>query len=440
MISRRIKRSIAWMMACILLLAVSSGCSSVPGNSGTAKVQQLSLTAADLEQPQEGAFGLGELVQGANDFAFRLAKELFAEDSADSRVCSPFSIWLSMSALSMAAHEECREELMASLGLEDMTQEQMNHAMSQLLYILTYEEGAEWCEKNQVEFARPLTISNLIAADDSVILNREFAQDFLDFYRGEAIQLDLQARRSAEAVNQWVSEQTNHLIDQAVERFEGNDAAVLCSTLHFSDAWSGDEMESYPEQTKFNSPSGNVSAQYLCREDYLSCYEDDSLQAAELNLAYGAKLTLLLPKEASANELLASMDAKAFQQVSSQMQSLDAQVIFPEFSVSSGVFDCRKALEQMGVPLAQEGYDSLPGLTEGEGTLGLSKALQSAVFQADRQGVTGAAATISIVTSGVKPEEYRFAMNCNRPFVFVLSQPVTDRYDQVLFIGVVNQP
>lgn len=437
-----IKKSIACALA-LLLLASAAGCvaevkpqpSATPAQTDTpaapVAAEPLSmpaLTAKPLLSPDVGAPEAG-VGAGANDFAFRLSAAL--SKKGENMVLSPFSVWMTLAALSNATDENALPKLLASLNLEGVSVEDINETVARMLYTMTNDEGSE--------IYNPLAIANAVFVDNTATLNKEFAQTFLDYYRGAAMNVDFSSGEAIKAINAWASEHTNGLITDIVKELPRDAVAAIANAIYFSDRWVLEFDESKTQDMTFHGAKEDVQVPFMLREgDGIPYFEDQELQAVNLQFKTGATLTILLPRDGDADALLAGMNSGRFAQILDEMSEQTGKLLLPRFDLNSD-FELTQALESLGVPLFDSANPPITGLADDE-DLFISSSLHQATIKVDEKGTTAAAVTVQIMsrTSLTLPTE-PFSMIADKPFAFVLHQWTPDAGAQVLFTGVVNQ-
>lgn len=445
----KLYRLIAPVLACAVLAASTLGCTKQSDSETSVSPQFTSnrpIMVATLEAKELEAPGYGEenpaaetAASGANDFAFRLTSELLKGKETENMVCSPYSVWLPLAALLNATDEANREDLLDALGAAGITVEDVNHAASRMLYDLTKVREQEYLD----EPYNPLQIANAIFVDNDVTLKQDFAQAYLDYFRGQAMNVDFSSESAVDAVNQWASEHTDGLIDEIIQEFDPNTVAAIANAIYFSDRW---DWEFDPENTTentFHGPAGDSTASFMVREgDGQIYYEDEQVQVAALPFTMGGTMYILLPKDGDASGLLASMDAAYLQRIQQGSIQATGKLLLPKFRIESDVMPLREALVNLGVPLFDEAAAPLTGgVIEEDVPVFLSEAVQKAVIEVDEKGTTAAAVTVMMAAGAAMPLPTEpFEMNCNQPFVFILSERSYDGGDQILFTGVVNQP
>jgi serpin B len=298
--------------------------------------------------------------------------------------------------------------------------------------------------KDSEGYRNPLKIANAIFVGNNVTLRRDFAQTFMDYYRGSSINVDFSSRDAVDAVNRWASQNTNGLIKDVVQEFDPLTVAALVNAIYFSDRWSWEFDSGKTKEGVFHAPAGDSTASFMIREGNRQLYyEDDSVQAVRLGYEEGGGMYIILPKAGGAAEFLASMTAEYFNEIRSNYVPATGKLLLPRFSVENDVKDLKETLEMLGVPLFDPDDAPITGLIEENIPLFVSNVMQKALVKVDEEGTTAAAVTVievGITSAGPGEPSKPFEMICDRPFVFILCENTYDGGDQILFTGVVNQP
>ena len=440
------KPSILYLIpACLLILALLTGCAGNTVQNSSSAFRELDLSAGELIEPmREGQNAAARLAaRGVNDFAFRLSAALATDVGTENFVCSPFSVWLPLAALVNATNDQSRTDMMAALNAAGISESELNNAASRMLYNLTLQDARQFAAEHNMQDHDPLKIANAVFVDSNLTLSRDFAQVFLDYYRGSVINVDFSRIEAVDAVNEWVSNNTEGLIPEIVAEFDPRTVAAIANAIYFSDRW---EWEFDPDKTRedvFHSPLGDTTADYMLREgDNQVYYEDERVQAIPLQFITGGGLYIILPKDGDATGLLSSMTSEYFYEIQDDSIAATVRLMLPRFSVESGVMKLVDVLEELGVPLFDEAAAPLTGgLIEEQIPVWISEAVHRALIRVDEKGTTAAAVTFYAAAGAGMPQPTEpFEMICDRPFVFVLYSRTYDGGSQVLFTGVVNRP
>ena len=431
------KRFCAFLLAAIMV--VSFGCAAkqqpepTPEPAAPVSAQPLRMPALEpakpLLAPDYETTGSESAGKGVNAFSFALAQKL--HQKGENMVVSPFSVWMTLTALANATDQSALNELLTSLGVADMSVEELNSSVSRMLYELTGNEGGGTYN--------PLSLANAVFVDQSVTLQKEFAQRFLDYYRGTAMNVDMQSPEAIKAINDWASEHTNGLITDIVKEIPKDTIVALANAIYFSDRWALEFDEKQTQDMVFHGVNEDVTVPFMLREgDAIPYYEDEALQAVSLSFKTGSNMYILLPKDGDADALLQDMTADQFAEIAANTVPSTGKLLLPRFSLSSD-FQLNDALEALGVPLLDRANPKLTGLVE-ETDAFIGTGLHQATIKVDEKGTTAAAVTVELMERTSLPAPTApFTMVCDKPFVFVLTRWTAEGGEQVLFTGVVNQ-
>ncbi len=432
--------------ALLVVFTTLTGC--IADNTNDKDNFAINIVSVDAKELQKPTYGeqdptMVTVADGANDFAFRLSAALASQAGDKNFVCSPYSVWIPLAALVNATDTQNKADLLTALNASGISEADINNAASRMLYDLTKQRDKKNAEKYNESYHDPLKIANAIFVANNATLKMDFAQIFMDFYRGSTMNVDFGSGEAVNAINQWASENTDGLISDIVEEFDPNTVAAIANAIYFSNRW---EWEFDPDQTKediFYSPAGETKAFYMLREgDNQVYYEDDRVQAMPLRFKTRGGMYIILPKDGNAAGMLSSMTSGYFDEIQRDSIKATGKLLLPRFAIESDVMQLKDTLVALGVPLFDETTAPLTGgLIEEEIPVWLSDAVHKAVIEVDEKGTTAAAVTVMAAAGSAMPEPTEpFAMNCNKPFVFVLYDHTYDGGNQILFTGIVNQP
>jgi serpin B len=386
------------------------------------------------------------IAKGANDFAFRLSAALAKDAKDESFVCSPYSVWLPLAALVGATEKAARPAFAKALGATGVSVKDINESAWRMLYDLRDEKNRPEKEPEKGElvgYHNPLKIVNAIFVDKKIPLNKQFGQNFADYYRGAVFGVDFQSPTALKAINDWASKSTEGLIDPLLESLSTNTVAAIANAIYFSDKWQHTFDKAKTVQGQFRSPAGSVPAALMKSEmDGQHYYEDAKAQATALPFANGGGLLVILPKSGGAGEFLAGMTDEYFNTMlaGEGVQHATVRLTLPRYKIGTAISRLGVTLGEMGVPLFGAEQAKLPGLVGGGAGFTITDALQKAVIKVDEEGTTAAAVTVMAVTGGSPQPTAPKIITCDRPFAFVLYGRTWDGGNQVLFTGAVNKP
>jgi serpin B len=432
-------KNISIFILFVVSFSLMFSCGTSNDNDGSINI--VNVTAKALQAPV-----YGEIIQefrtaanGANDFAFRLSAILAKNAGSENFVCSPYSVWMPLAALINATDTQYKDVLLTALGAAGISQDDINNAASRMLYDLT-----KLGDKEYKEYYNPLKIANAVFVGNKVTLRKEFAQAFMDYYRGNSINVDFSSRDAVDAVNRWASKNTDGLITNLVQQFDPSTVAAIANAIYFSDRWDWEFDSKKTKEGVFHAPKGDTTAWYMLREgrDQLY-YEDEKVQAIPLRFKHGGGMYIIRPKNGDAQTLLSSvMTNEYFNEINRNSFLAEGKLLLPRFSIQNDIKGLKEALKALGVPLFDN--ESAPltgGLIEENIPVWLSDAIQKAVIHVDEKGTTAAAVTIMLGAGSAGPQPNTpFEMICDKPFVFILYERTHDGGNQIFFTGMVNRP
>ena len=426
------------LAVCLLFAFILASCPNDPDNSNSS-INIVKVDAKELRATDEIDLTARAVAAGANDFAFRLSAALVKNTGDKNFVCSPYSVWLPLAALVNATNSQNKAALKEALGAAGIDEADINKAASRMLYDLTKLQNKRYEGMENFEYYNPLQIANAIFVDKKVTLRKDFAQTFMDFYRGASINVDFSSKDAVDAVNNWASENTKGLIKNLIQEFDPRTVAAIANAIYFSDRWSWEFNSSQTKQDVFYAPAGKKTAFYMLREGSdQTYYEDEKVQALPLRFRNDGGMYIILPKDGTAGVLLSSMTNEYFDEIKKGSFPAEGKLLLPRFSIESDI-GLKKTLELLGVPLF--GNDPITGLIEGKVPLSITDAKQRAVIQVDEKGTTAAAVTYLLLATSAGPQPNKpFEMICDKPFVFILYENTHDGGAQILFTGIVNEP
>lgn len=389
----------------MLVLSLLNGCA--PSSS--------SLTATELTagmRPTEvGSLSVGE---GAQTYDFALDLLRLSTDG-ESVLVSPLS---ALGALAMAEN-----------GADGETLAQMERATGmgadELIGLLrAYGVPAE---------DDPISIANSVWLRDSNGLAVE--DDFLaacgDRLGAQVFSAPFDDSTVAD-VNAWVSERTHEMIPQMLDQISGDAQVLLVNALAFEGGWEE------PFDSELTSPDTFICEDGSEQDVTMMHSTEGGYLEGELATGfvkpyegYDYAFVGLLPAEGvSVDELLASLDGSALEELLTPVAGAGAEIGLPQFTASHEA-ELGDALRALGVT---DAFDptladfSRMGDTD-DGSLFVSSVLQKTFVDVNERGTRAAATTVVTVGETAAgpgdPIEYHEVV-LDRPFVYLIMDLRTD--------------
>ena len=162
-------------------------------------------------------------INKGNEFAVNLFK---TQIDMQSKVISPLSVSYLMGMLANGADGDTQKEILASLGVGDVTLQTLNESYRALL------NSTATADKQTT-----INIANCIAADKHFSLKSDFRNTVGKMYDAGVESLDFSSSKAVDKINQWCSKQTNGMIPKIVDQLSASDVAVLMNAIYFEGTW-----------------------------------------------------------------------------------------------------------------------------------------------------------------------------------------------------------
>ena len=244
--------------------------------------------------------------------------------------------------------------------------------------------------------------------------------------------------RSRRAINEWVSEQTAHLIPELLPRdtIDAQTQLVLVNAVYFKARWVAPFRPADTEPASFLGAGRAVQAQLMRKTIEANYAEVEGGQLLELSYAgYELVMDVLLPARADG---LAALEQRlvdgALPGWLAHLEIANVDVALPRLHSSSRLnLNATLAAMGMTLPFDQQRAD-FSGITGARGFY-LSEVVHQAVVTVDEQGTEAAAATGK--TYRVIEKRPHVIFRADHPFIYLIRERGSD---EILFLGRLVDP
>ncbi len=378
------------------------------------------------------------LRNAAKEFAAAFTPEAVKERTENTAV-SPVSVYLALGLAAECAAGETREELLHALKT-DGSSLKTGYSDFYRSVIAMYGSGKD--------IEARVDVGNSVWVQDGFPVKQDCIDVLSNSYLCYSYAADFYQDNKAanEAVRAFVKEQTHGLIDQDFE-LSDETAFALINTLYLKEIWGhGEGLDFTEAQYDFTQGDGSTKKCNLLCGAYQrgQIYEAETFTHFYVTTLHGYRLKFLLPKEGhTAQEVFTEenfalvndmTDYRAFED-DGQTQYF-TRCLFPEFEASYNA-DVKEILKKMGIYALFSGEDcDFSTLTDE--WVKCEKVQHVTKLEVDKVGIEGAAVTIVDMEVESGPpgmfEGICADFTVDRAFGFLL----TDRFDTVLFSGIVN--
>ncbi|TVQ14039.1 MAG: serpin family protein [Balneolaceae bacterium] len=367
------------------------------------------------------------LVDGSNDFAFRLLHKLLEKEPDDSFFASPLSISTAFAMAMNGADGDTYDQMRDFFGHRGLTRDEINKAFLQLIVLLTTLD-------EQVRF----DIANSVWYREGYPVLQEFLDVNKEYFDAEVRALDFGRPDAADIINAWISDKTEGLIEKMIDQIGPDVIMYLINAIYFNGDWT---VQFDPDDTRdqpFTRSDGSKTEVPMMKvADNFRYHIDDEWIA--LDMWYGDagfSFTALIPADASASgglELLAhELTHARFESITSSLKSDTVQVYMPKFEIDYAVEDFPDDLKEMGLTLPFiGGAADFSRISDIEDLL-ITDVMHRAVIKLDEEGTEAAAVTVIEISRVSYDPNQRLTIRLDRPFLFFIRENTSNT---ILFMG-----
>lgn len=378
------------------------------------------------------------LTQGINNFAYGMSAHL--AESGENYFFSPYSICVALSVLDNAAQGETKSQMEQLLGISDL----MDWNMQMELFM----------ETGQSKKAL-LTSANSIWVDQRFELSEDLYENYLplveNYYRASMYQADFE-KDSAEVkkqMDQWVSENTDGMINSCGEDLDADTALALMNAVYFYGEWKWPFEAGANKWVFYGTEEENEVDVMFLGDCWMHYYVSDGLRAISLPYGNGSRVMNILipvgngedqPKnfEQTAAGIFGAMSTEEKNSFLDNLLTGEKKWIsgirLPKFSMEYRVPQMSSLLQKMGMKNA---FNARMADFPGIGEIYVTDVMHKAKIEVDELGSRAAAVTegASASTSEDEPEIEIIHFIVDQPFLFMIQDTETGI---ILFMGQVN--
>ena len=373
--------------------------------------------------------GVKEVVNGNNQFAIKLYKELENKNQGNI-FFSPYSTSSAMAMVYEGARGKTADEIKNVFQFPDYNVLRPNFAR-------IYND----INGNHKDYT--LRTGNALWVEKTFHLLPDYLKTVEEYYGGKAVNLDFknEPERSRQTINNFIARQTNNKIKNLIPpgMIDPNTRIVITDSVYFKGTWEWkfDKKNTANKEFKI-TPSEKVNVPMMVMEGRFFNYADlGDLQLLELPYK-GDKLSMiiLLPK-GSLSSIESNLTADNLKEWEGRMNKAALKEIeVPKFKFKTKYF-MRNDLESLGMPTAFSSSADFSGM-DGRRDLFIGQVIHQAYIEVNEEKTEAAAATaVTIRTTAIDRPEPKIKFIADHPFIFLIQQKDTGN---ILFMGRVVDP
>jgi serine protease inhibitor len=380
-----------------------------------------------LTQPVQINLTLKEttLVNSENSFAFDIFSKVLSQTGDVNTIISPLSISYALSMTVNGAANSTRDSILKALRVSDISMADMNKSYKNLTASLL-----------SVDSRVIMDIANSVWTEKNFSVKVPFSDTLTNYYNAQARSFDITDPTVPTQINSWISDHTNGLIKNMIDKLEANTLMVLINAIYFKGQWKTKFDASSTTSRTFTKPDGsteNVPTMY--QSENQKVYRGNGFYVAEIPYGQGNYvMDIILPDNNDLSVVTSSLTTASFGTWTTSFTSPKVNLYLPKFKYGYKI-DLQSVLSSMGMGIAFSDGADFSNISD----IGLSitKALHQANIQTDEEGTVAAAATvIEFGNTAVEPGE-PITIDVNHQFIYLIREVTTN---SVIFMGKVTDP
>ncbi|MFW6262506.1 MAG: serpin family protein [Thermotogota bacterium] len=386
-----------------------------------------------------------EVVKANNLFTLELYQQL--KNEGDNLLISPFSVFNAFGMLYPGSDGQTKSAISQTMHFEQNIRQFLDD-ISQLQTSFKPTRG----------FEKPaLKLANSLWAQQGYPIFDSYLDILQEYFQSEIHSVDFSdSVKTANEINQWVSEKTNDKIEEIItpDIIDQLTTLILCNAIHFKGAWMNpfSEENTNPESF-FVSPTQEIQANMMNNQKSYRYQEYDGYKMLEMPYRKATNekgtpvskadysMIVYLPDEDSSLEQLENQLSYSIlnSTIESLMraQSVKVEVKFPKFRVEN-TFNLNDPLMAMGMENPFTTLADFSKITSSK-KLFISDVIHKTYIDVDEKGTEAAAVTAIIMMRTAIPnqDEEVKQFHADRPFMYLIRENSTG---SIIFIGKVTNP
>lgn len=411
-------RILPFLLASTLFLT-STGCGNQPStlDNVTQKPNQQSVT----QKTPDETFQTSQM-----NFALDLFQETVARDKGDDILVSPLSVMLALSMTANGAKGNTLTEMEQVLG-QTLTIEDLNSYLSSYVSSLPSEDDYKLHIANSIWFRDSPNFS----------VKDEFLQTNADYYQADIFQSAFD-KQTVRQINNWVSQNTDRMIDEIVEKIDSTHVMYLINALSFDAKWQTPYNNYDVQKGKFTAIDNEIESVEMMSSIENFYLEDENVTGFIKDYKDGAyRFVALLPNEnVNIYDYIAGLSEESLLQTLKNAKNLSVSATLPKFSYDYDV-KLNDILKRLGITTAfDKKLADFSNLGSSDfGNLYIGNVLHKTFISVDELGTkAGAATSVEIKAEGALMIDK--VVELNRPFVYMILDGETNL---PIFIGTVME-
>lgn len=376
--------------------------------------------------PREFSVLEKQIASSADEFSFKLFREIFKKEPDKNLFISPLSVSMALGMTMNGADGKTYEEMKAVLSLSTFTKQQTNEAYQSITGLLT-----------TLDSKVTMNIANSIWYNNSFSFQTDFIETNRKYFNAAVTALNFGDPAAITTINNWVKAATNDKIEKIVEDISSQTVMFLINAIYFKGNWKYqfDKTKTYDDVFTTNDGK-HVPVKMMRQESDFSSFSNELFTAVDLPYSSGAySMVLFLPQNNKKLKDVADFLTKDnFDSIGHNFSLSKKNLFLPKFKLEYKI-KLNDALTSLGMLEAFDPFKAnFKKLYNGFQNAYISEVLHKTYIDVNEEGTEAAAVTsVEIRVTSIMNDEIKF----NKPFLFLIREKTSG---SILFIGTVNNP
>jgi len=381
-----------------------------------------------------------EFALSHSQFAFHLMNAVLAEDTtSNNKLISPLSLYFSLSMLYNGAGHATRDSIAEALHTGDMAIPNLNSFCKETIQQMPLLDNTVRINSaNSIWYnRRKLTLSPTY---ESIVGN---------FFYTQPQPLNFGTRDAAQHINQWIDQNTHHMIPSVIDRSSPRDGMYLVNAFYFKGDWSVPFPAEHSDKKDFyvHPDEAPKKVGYMNRTGVIRTFSDTAFTMVEMPCGDGGNYSLfaLLPENAStaATGLALSLSPDRLKDAMDKMTPQMIALSVPCWENTYSINDLHPVLGRLGMGNAfnSNGEADFSNMySTGARKAYISQFKHTTCIRVNENGMEAASAAggMENMRPGVTHRPGQPRIICfDHPFLYVLMEK---QRNLLLLMGVVNDP
>jgi serine protease inhibitor len=364
------------------------------------------------------------VVGSGNSFAFDIfRKVLNSSESTANIMISPLSISHALSMTVNGANGATRDSMLKALRISGLTLDEINSSYKDLTDALL-----------SVDKRVAMSIANSVWTENNLSVKNAFIDILTSFYNAESRQFDINDPAVPTQINNWISDKTNGLIKNMVDKLDNNTVMLLINAIYFKGKWQSEFDKDKTVTTSFYKPDGTISVPIMKQKSDFKIYDGNGFMLGEFPYGQGNYVMDIILPDAQNNmdAVLSTLSDASFSTWLNNLSTQKVNLSLPRFKYGYKI-ELKNILSGMGMGIAFTDLADLTNIADAE--LQITKVTHQSFIETNEEGTEAAAATISGIGVTMAPLVLDF--NADHSFLYVIRESTTNT---ILFMGRVADP